>query len=141
MGNAAPTVLVVDDDPELRAFLDLLLSGAGYRVRSAATLTQVDSELTHDRPDVVLTDVSIAGSAPFAVLDQLDDAPRTRTVPVLVCTGAVHLLQADKARLRRPRTAALLKPFDIDVLLECVANLLTPGSPLPAQIWQPTRQG
>jgi CheY-like chemotaxis protein len=137
-GPAVHTVLVVDDAPELGTFLELLLRDAGYTVRTAANLTELDKELTQGRPDLVITDALVADAAPFAVLDRLAADPRTRTLPVLVCSGAVHELEAQAARLRPPHIGVLLKPFDIDVLLHCVRSLLTPGAPLPDHAWHPT---
>jgi CheY-like chemotaxis protein len=138
MGPTARTVLVVDDAPELVTFLELLLRDAGYTVRTAANLTELDKALAQSRPDLVITDALVAGAAPFAVLDRLAADPTTRTLPVLVCTGAVHELHAHSARLRAAHIGVLLKPFAIDVLLHCVASLLTPGTALPDQTWHPT---
>lgn len=133
----ARDVLVVDDAPELLTLMELLLSAEGYVVRTASTLDQVERELSRSRPDLVVTDVRLPGLPPFAVLDRLDVKPATRGLPVLLCTGAVLDLETGGERLRRPQTMAVLKPFDIDVLLQCVERLLGNSAPLPEQASRP----
>lgn len=124
-------VLVIDDSSELLGFVELLLCSEGYAVRTAATLEQAERALAEGTPQLVIADVRMPPHPPFAVLDHLAADPVTRDLPVLLCTGAVHDLQAAPERLRRPRTEALLKPFEIEDLLLCVERLLA-GQSRPA---------
>lgn len=134
MSGPAPDVLAVDDSSELLGFVELLLHSEGYAVRTATTFDDAVRALTQRTPDLVIADVRMPPHPPFAVLDHLDAEPATRDLPVLLCTGAVHDLYAAPERLRRPRTEALLKPFEIEDLLLCVQRLLAGHS-------RPTNQG
>jgi len=55
------TILVVDDDPDIRELLEDYLSDQGYRVATAATAEAMRTSLAEDLPDVVLLDVGLPG--------------------------------------------------------------------------------
>jgi CheY-like chemotaxis protein len=116
-------VLVVDDDPGMRAFLQLVLKGEGYAVATAASLGEALAALADGPPDLVIGDVRLPGAPAFALLDALRADPTTASIPVVVCSGAVQEIERAGARLARERVAVLLKPFDIDALLAVVDRL------------------
>src|SRR5437868_2174028 len=53
------TVLVVDDDPRLRHLVDVIVSGAGFRVLTAADGAEVPAMVREHQPDVVLLDLKM----------------------------------------------------------------------------------
>ena len=117
-----PTVLVIDPSPELCDLLQAFLTSEGYQVVVAATLAQAQAVLTHQRPDLVLSEVLLPDAAPFAVRELLAAAAATRALPLVLCTGAVAEVEADAAGLAQAGVAVLLKPFDLDDLLATVAG-------------------
>src|SRR5215207_2229646 len=120
---AMRTILAIDDDRALLEFYTLLLSAEGYRVVAAATLDEVDATLTEQPPDLVITDLLLPGLPPWAVVDRLEYDPALRDIPVVVCSGGVQELEAGDARFGREGIRTLAKPFDVDELLLCVAQL------------------
>ena len=116
-------ILVIDDDVETLDFLRLFLAAEGFAVRTAHSLATAEATLAATRPDMVICDVRLPGIPPFAVLDWLRADPRTRDLPILVCTGAVQEVEAAGERLRQGRTLVLLKPFDINDLLAHLDHL------------------
>lgn len=127
MSEPIRRVLVVDDDPVFCEFLELLLSSEGYHVESAATVDDALARVTAARPDVVIGDVRLPDSPPFALVRRLRGNPATATLPVLLCTGAVQETEALTERDLDAATALIHKPFDINDLLDCVARLLRAG--------------
>ena len=124
--TASPTgkhILIVDDSVEYLNFMQLLLHGEGFEAEIAATTTAMQEQLRQNRPDLVISDVRMPGNGPFAVLDLLAADERTRHIPVLLCTGAVQEVEEAADRLKRDGIEVLFKPFDIEVLLECVSRL------------------
>jgi two-component system, OmpR family, response regulator VicR len=119
-------VVVVDDDPEYRTFMQLLLEGEGYRTVLASTTGEVRGLLAADRPHLVICDARLPDTAPFAVLDLLRGTPKAANIPVLLCTGAVAEVEERAADLAGAGVKVLTKPFDIDVLLRQVAELCGP---------------
>ncbi|PRY37733.1 signal transduction histidine kinase [Geodermatophilus tzadiensis] len=80
------TVLVVDDNADMRAYLTRLLAPS-WTVRTAADGEEALRDVARSRPDVVLTDVMMPGVDGFGLLRALRADPDTRTVPVVMLTA------------------------------------------------------
>lgn len=117
--SAPPLVLVVDDDDAIRRLLDALLGSAGYRVRTAADGQEALDVVREARPAVVLLDLTLPKLDGWQVLERLHTAGDA--TPVVLLTGHRHLVQRAH---RAGATAALLKPFDVDELLDLVERLV-----------------
>jgi len=115
-----PRLLVVDEDPQTRALLALLLGGEGYRVELAPALNADAAR----RADLVVADGRYTTQAAFEA-----------AAPAIVAAAAgapVVLLSAlalDPAQARAHGFRDLVpKPFDIDELLDTVGRLLAPDA-------------
>ena len=128
MVTSTRDVLVVDPDPDLVTLLDLLLTDAGYSVRTATSLEDGARALRERAPHLVLADVRLPGSSPFALLTHLAGQETLRSLPVMLCTASIDDLKEARRWRDRPYTAALLKPFEIEMLLHCMEKLLDGGS-------------
>ncbi|MGS0686756.1 ATP-binding protein [Nakamurella sp. GG22] len=87
--GAAPAVLIVEDDEDLRAYLRRLLTDDGWAVTAVA-----DAEAalpvaysTSNPPDLVLTDVMLPGRSGLHLVSQLRSNPVTERLPILVLTA------------------------------------------------------
>jgi len=82
----SPTILVVDDDPGIREYLDSLLSLEGYRVESTPggveALARLDNGL---RPDAVILDIMMPGMDGIETLSQLKE--KDPELPVIMLSG------------------------------------------------------
>lgn len=119
-------ILVVDDEPEVRAAVEDGLAVEGYEVRGAADGLAALSEAALWQPDAVVLDVMMP------VLDGLGVCRRLRAVgdrtPVLVLTA----LDAVSDRIDGLDAGAddyLVKPFALDELLARVRALLRRAAP------------
>lgn len=122
---AAPTLLLVDDEPANLDLLEAILAGAGYRslVRTADPREALALFAAH-RPDLVLLDLHMPHHSGFEVLGWL----RARTppgdyLPVLVLTADVTS-EAKERALSAGARDFLTKPFDVVEVLLRVQNLL-----------------
>ncbi len=115
-------VLVVDDEPVVRAVVRDVLREEGYAVVEAPDGRTVLEILDRERPDLVLMDVmmpGIDGREVYRVLRSREDLP---DVPVVMMSAAARADRLD------PSIAGFLpKPFDLDRLMETVVQLI--GSP------------
>jgi CheY-like chemotaxis protein len=115
-------VLVVDDEPVVRAVVRDVLHEEGYAVVEAPDGRTVLEILDRERPDLVLMDVmmpGIDGREVYRVLRSREDLP---DVPVVMMSAAARADRLD------PSIAGFLpKPFDLDRLMETVVQLI--GSP------------
>ncbi len=115
-GSDARCILVVDDDPEIRRFIEAALGDAGYAVRLAANGSEALAAVEAHHPDLILLDVRMPGVDGWQVLDALRSAAGAQT-PVVVMTAS--FTGQDQA-LRSGAQGYLAKPFELSDLLECV---------------------
>jgi CheY-like chemotaxis protein len=116
-----PLVLVVDDDDSTREMLVLALTDEGYRVVEARDGREAIRFVAELHPDLVLLDVRMPGMTGQELLPLLR---REHPDLPVVLTSADPRLAYEAAR--EGATAVLVKPFDLDQLLETVARTL-PG--------------
>ena len=88
-------VLVVDDEPQMRATLQEMLRGSGYDVRVAADGTSALAAVTADPPDVVLLDVQMPGPNGIDVLTAIRAIDPT--IKLIMITGITRQQVADEA--------------------------------------------
>ncbi|MDL2718761.1 MAG: response regulator, partial [Acidobacteriota bacterium] len=81
------SVLVVDDDAQVRALLVALLKPRGYVTRTAASAEEAQEQLKAFRPDVILLDLHLPGRSGQDILAELRADPVTRLLPVIMITG------------------------------------------------------
>ncbi len=116
------TILVVDDEPDMRRLLRRSLSRKFTTVLEAPTVAQARQILqASDRIDVVLTDLALPDGEGFEVVDQASDLPNKPAV--LVMTGLQSIDHPINA-LRHNAADFLLKPFSLDALDQAVARAL-----------------
>lgn len=113
------TVLVIDDDPDVREALQLTLEGRGLCVRCAADGEVGVASALHAPPDLVIVDMMMPRASGFVVLERLKQQHRL-PVPVIMLTGNdsdqqqayAEFLGAD-VYLRKPvRPAQLFQAVD-----------------------------
>lgn len=111
-----PHVLIVEDDPDVREMLDVLLQFHGYSTDTAANGREALTRAHQRRPCVVLLDLMMPIMSGWEFrAEQLQD-PEIADVPV-VCVTAVYDHLMVRERLHVP---CLPKPVDFDDLLETV---------------------
>lgn len=112
-----PTVLVVDDVPDIRFLVCQVLSLAGYDVEEAGSGPEALRRLAEPNPpDLVILDVQMPDMDGWEALAALRAAPATADLPVILCTvkvGAPDTIRAwelgcDGYVTKPFRTAALV---------------------------------
>lgn len=112
MSDAA-TILVVDDEPQIRRFLRLGLQGHGFGVLEAATADAALRLAVAHRPDMVVLDLGLPDREGFEVLGALREWSR---VPVLVLSARER--EAEKVRaFDLGADDYVVKPFGMAELL------------------------
>ena len=114
-------VMLVDDDPDLRDSLQLVLEMRGYEVFAARDGADALAQLARGPlPCVVLLDLMMPGMNGAEFRDRQLGDPRIKDLPVVLLTGAgAHAVE--------PRVSAgalvLRKPFDFDRLFDLLDTL------------------
>jgi putative two-component system response regulator len=124
MSDADPTVLVVDDEDDVRRMLGRLLHREGYGVALAADGASALEAVAGHAPDVVLLDVRMPGDIDgFDVCRRLRSDPATRLLPVVIITG-FHARNDRLVGIEAGADDLLMKPFDNDELLARLRSLI-----------------
>lgn len=119
------SVLVVDDEPDIRYLVQMALEADGHQVMTAANGIDALAAVEVEVPDVMLLDVMMPDLDGWSVLEQLKAHfdERIASVPVIMFTSlGTHLDQARGGIGGAVRY--LVKPVDIDDLLGNVREVL-----------------
>ncbi|MFP5310069.1 MAG: response regulator [Actinomycetes bacterium] len=116
-------ILVVDDDPDIRTFLEVTLSLSGYEVVQARDGEEAVAVAVATGPALVLMDVMMPRVDGFEALRRLRADGRTSDVPVIMVTAKAQA--ADKVSgLAEGADDYVTKPFDPDELIARVQATL-----------------
>ena len=120
-----PHILAIDDEPDLRPLFADILEAEGYVVTLAGRPLPI-AEIVRARPDLILLDLVIDRSPiGWAYLDELAVEQRTRDIPVVICSAAASEVGEHVDTLRRLGVDVVLKPFDLEVLLDAISRRLS----------------
>jgi CheY-like chemotaxis protein len=97
-------ILIVDDEPDIRFMMRLILEGAGYQVTEARHGLAGLKSVKARRPVLVITDVMMPTMDGLELIERLRSDPKTAAIPILVVSGNSDLAIAANARLRKPFT-------------------------------------
>ena len=121
MPDSSRTVLVVDDDPVMLAFLDRAV-GAEYAVASVSDGAAALDRVRAGGVDLVVADLKMPGLDGFAFTEALRADERTARLPLLILSGSDT--SADRIRcLRLGADDFVAKPFNPEELMARIANL------------------
>jgi CheY-like chemotaxis protein len=117
------SVLVIDDDPDVRGFIVEALEEQGYNVREAADGSEGIAEATRETPDLVVLDFIMPGLSGAEVARHLRD--RTPDLPILFVSG---YSETEAVKSTAPDAPLLAKPFRAEALQKAVRAALTPAA-------------
>jgi CheY-like chemotaxis protein len=121
-----PTLLVVDDDPDIRMLLYELFGKAGYSVEVANDGAAAILFLEHNEaPDAIVLDLLMPGIVGSSVLAYLSSQPELANVPVAIVSSSPHLAPAGYALFKKPLQFAPLLEF---VRKACGPSALRPST-------------
>jgi DNA-binding response OmpR family regulator len=133
MGPEAANVLVVDDEPAIRALVAKIVERAGFPVDSARDGAEAIARLEEKSYAVLVVDLMMPNVDGFALIEYVRDRGGMRPAIIVISAG-------DSAALRRLDGSMvhsiLRKPFDIDVL----GDLITAAARSIAEERQQTEQ-
>jgi FixJ family two-component response regulator len=112
--DAAPLIVVVDDDTGMRQSLQFLLESLDYRVATFADGAAFMAAMAHLSPDCLILDVHLPGETGFDVLGRL--AARRTPPPAIFVTGQLDA-ETERRAGAAQAVAVLEKPFaDVDLI-------------------------
>ncbi len=123
LSTVPPTVLVCDDEKNIRRTLEMVLSGEGYRVLEADSAERALEVLSNpfEPVDVAIFDLKLPGMSGLEALQRLRADDATRDVPVIVVSGHATVHDAVTA-IKLGATDFFEKPLNRERVLVSVRN-------------------
>ena len=131
--EAAKKVLIVDDEPDVVSYLEMLLRDHGYETRSAANGQEALDRVRRERPDLITLDVSMPEASGTRFYREVKGDPGLATIPVVIVTavtgyggdpyGYEKFIRSRK--MVPPPDGFFPKPIEPEKLLQAIADLLT----------------
>jgi two-component system cell cycle sensor histidine kinase/response regulator CckA len=121
--DPSATVLVVDDEPNNRQLLEVMLSNQGFRILFASSGEEALEIVAKKPPDLILLDVMMPGMDGYEVTIRIKSNPVTENILIVIVTA----LDDRNAKIRGLSAGAedfLSKPIDRTELCVRVRNLL-----------------
>lgn len=117
-------VLVGEDDSAIAEVVDVILSEAGHEVIKAPTEKSFHQSLSK-KPQIILLDISLGGADGGVIASSLKKNPKYSSIPLIIMSANTDTeIIANKSGAN----GFLLKPFDMDDLLELVSSYSIPLS-------------
>ena len=122
MSERRQTVLIVEDDEDLRHLFRTALALAGYDVIEAGDGLEALRWIDQSPPDLVILDLLLPRISGLVVQQEITAQAVTRQIPIVVITGST--MAADDLDV----ACFLRKPVSPDQLIETVRSCLTSGA-------------
>jgi two-component system KDP operon response regulator KdpE len=123
LDSGPKTVLIVDDDPEVRLSLGARLCANHYDVIFAADGVTSIAEAREHKPNLILLDLGMPSGDGYAVLEWLQGNKQLSSIPVVVLSGRDRHANRG-ASLNAGATAYLQKPVENEVLLATIRRVM-----------------
>jgi CheY-like chemotaxis protein len=117
------TILVIDDNEEVRSVVTTVLRNFGFCVREAISGEAAINMVLSEKPDLIISDVRMPGMDGHGLLSAIRELQATASIPFIMMTGC-----ASRDDFRRGMVCGaddyLQKPFTPDELIEAVLSRL-----------------
>jgi DNA-binding NtrC family response regulator len=119
------TILVVDDDPDIRSLTRTFLQHEGYHVYTSGDVNRA-AQIFRSAPriDLLITDYSMPDRSGMDLAHELKSI--RHSLPVLIISG-IFIAPDQLAQMQAEGWSFLAKPFSLPLLLANVHNILQPA--------------
>ncbi len=125
------SILVVEDEPDMLAFLVALLEDNGYETMTASDGCEALQKIKTSRPDLIALDLLMPNKAGADLFVEIRTDPDTARIPIVLVTGLnpddptlINLGRLIQGRELRPPEAYIEKPVDPPALLDAVKKAI-----------------
>jgi DNA-binding response OmpR family regulator len=111
MPSLNPTILVVDDEPDIIKLIEISLRMARFETITATGGAEALVAVQTRRPDLVLLDIMMPGMSGYEVCQRIKEDPDLSSIPVVFLTAKGQRGDAEKG-LQMGASDYIVKPFD-----------------------------
>ncbi|HSL11252.1 MAG TPA: response regulator [Actinomycetota bacterium] len=120
--RTGPSVLVVDDEPQVVWVLQFSLESEGYETYTAKNGIEALDRIAEHHPQLMVLDVMMPQMDGWTVLERLLELPREERPRVVMVTALASLRDRTKAA-ELGADAYVPKPFDVEELIDVLHGL------------------
>ena len=121
--------MVIDDTQEILDLFRLILEDANYEVALYSYALQDMAEVRKVMPDAIILDFLFGGeNMGLQFIQKVRMTPDLAHIPIIACTAAINAIREQEGFLNQQNVRVVLKPFDIESLLNAVDVMLTRGT-------------
>ena len=119
-------ILVVDDEPDVVAYLGALLADNGYEVSEAADGREGFTKAKAERPDLITLDITMPNESGVRMFRDLQQDPETAGIPIVIITGISPDFKRflESRKQVHPPAAYFEKPIDRDEVVSQIRKIL-----------------
>jgi len=126
---AGEHIVIIDDDPDVREALKLMLEPAGYRLTCCSTGPEGTAAIHSSPPDLILLDIMLASPTEgFHLAYELKKDEAVAKIPIIMISAIGQTMGMDYAKELGsdyvPAEKFLDKPLSVDVVLKAVREAL-----------------
>jgi DNA-binding response OmpR family regulator len=125
-----PRVLIIDDDPSLRFFLQMLFEHDGFDVSLADTGSEGVKLALMNPPGIIILDIMMEGLNGFEVCKILRADSSMRRTAIIVISGKSYKPDIDKA-MELGADSYIIKPYSPEELLTTAVKYMHERANLP----------
>ena len=125
MAAEKKTILVVDDEPDVRTFLSTLFEDSGYATVNAQDGIEALSKVKEKAPDLVTLDITMPNKSGVKFYREMKESAEWRKVPIIIVTGVSGEFKTFISTRKQvpPPEGYLSKPIDKNEILKLVKKL------------------
>ena len=131
----AKTILIIDDEPDIRDYLMAVLEDNDYNTHGVDEKESIFEAVTKLRPDLIILDIMMPERSGLSLYKELRTTPETADIPIALLTGVtsdtVYLQTGISEFLEKESIPSpnqfIDKPIDIPELLSSIKLLLDEG--------------
>lgn len=131
------TILVIDDDPDVRSGLGIRLQANGYETFFAADAATSVTQARKHKPHLIILDLGLPGGDGFLVMERLRTMPDLAVIPVIIVSGRDVHANHERA-LKAGARAFLQKPVEnaelLRVIRQALGELVAPKETLTLEL-------
>jgi len=124
------SVLVVDDEVEIRQLLSTMLTMMGYQPFTAEDGLDALEKISECQPDILILDVMMPRMDGLTLCRKLRDSQETAALPIIMLSGKAHQ-EAIREGLQAGANRYLVKPTGLDELTRNINEVLREAAVSP----------
>ncbi len=116
-------ILVIDDNKAILESLSLMLDFEGFDVEAKEDAKDFFEKYKDEKPDLIMLDIMLQGEDGRDICREIKLQEHFKNIPIVMMSAGKNM---EESALESGADVFIPKPFDFDVMIEKVKQLITP---------------